>query len=47
VLEVKPDNWRDNDGPRERSIKAALFDILKDVEEVERVFNIIKQQTEY
>lgn len=47
VLEVKPDNWRDNDGPRERSIKAALFEILKDVEEVERVFNIIKQQTEY
>ncbi len=47
VMAVKPDNWRDNGGPRELSIMAALFEILNDEEEVRRVFNIIKQQKEY
>jgi len=47
ILEVKPDNWRDNGGPREQIVKAALYEILKDFEEVERIFTIIKQQTEY
>ncbi|WP_416438848.1 type I restriction endonuclease subunit R [Phnomibacter sp. MR] len=46
VVEVKPDSWRGNE-PRENIIKAALYDILKDFEEVERIFTIIKQQPEY
>jgi hypothetical protein len=28
-------------------IKAALFEILKDIDEVERIFSIIKAQREY
>jgi len=47
IIEVKPDNWRDNGGPREQIVKAALYEILKDFEEVERIFTIIKQQAEY
>ena len=33
--------------PREQTIKAALYDSLQDVNEVERVFLIIKAQREY
>jgi type I restriction enzyme, R subunit len=33
--------------PRERVIKGALFDILKDVAKVERIFPIVKAQNEY
>lgn len=39
-------NWR-GDLPREREIKGALYAVLKDIEAVERVFPIIKQQKEY
>ncbi len=46
ILQVKPDGWRGNE-PRENMIKGALFAILKDKEEVERVFEIVKQQAEY
>jgi type I restriction enzyme R subunit len=46
ILHVKPDGWRGNE-PRENMIKGALFAILKDKEEVERIFDIIKQQAEY
>jgi type I restriction enzyme R subunit len=47
IIEVKPDNWRDNGGPREQIVKAALYSILQDFGEVERLFTIIKQQSEY
>jgi type I restriction enzyme, R subunit len=47
VKEVRPDDWRDNDGPREQVIKAALYDVLQDQAEVERIFLIIKAQSEY
>jgi type I restriction enzyme R subunit len=47
VKQVRPDDWRDNDGPKEKLIKAALNGILNDETEVERIFLIIKAQKEY
>ncbi len=46
VKRVRPDGWRGIE-PRERVIKQALYNILQDVAEVERIFLIIKQQKEY
>ncbi len=46
IMLVKPDGWRGNE-PRENMIKAALYEILKDFDEVERIFTIIKKQGEY
>jgi type I restriction enzyme, R subunit len=46
VKQVRPDDWR-GVAPRERVIKHALFGILQDVAEVERIFLIIKAQKEY
>lgn len=46
VLEIKPDAWRGNE-PRENMIKAGLYEILKDKDEVERIFSIIQKQQEY
>lgn len=46
VREVRPDGWR-GVPPREKTIKAALHRILQDVEEVERIFLVIKAQREY
>jgi type I restriction enzyme, R subunit len=46
VKRVRHDDWRGHQ-PRELIIKRALFDILKDVNEVERIFKIIFQQHEY
>ena len=46
VKQVKPDGWLGVQA-RENIIKQALYNILKDVNEVERVFQIIKAQTEY
>jgi type I restriction enzyme, R subunit len=43
---VLPDDWRGVE-PRERVIKQALFGILQNVAEVERIFLIIKAQKEY
>ena len=45
VKRTRPDDWRGQ--ARERVIKAALFGILQDKDEVERIFLIIKQQKEY
>ena len=39
---VRPDEWRDNIS-REQVIKRALFEILKDHNEVARIFPIIKK----
>ena len=46
VKRVRPDGWRDVQA-REQVIKRALYDILQNVDEVERIFLIIKAQKEY
>lgn len=46
VKAVRPDGWRGIQS-REQIIKAALYGILQDVSEVERIFLIIQAQTEY
>ncbi len=46
VRRVRPDEWR-GIRAREQVIKAALFELLKDADEVERVYPIIKAQKEY
>ena len=46
INDVKPHGWR-GVASRESIIQKALYDILGDVAEVERIFNIVKQQVEY
>ena len=46
VNQVRPDEWRGVQA-REQVIKAALYEILQDEAEVERIFLIIKAQREY
>lgn len=46
VKQARPDGWRGVQA-KENVIKAALFSILQNVEEVERIFLIIRQQKEY
>ena len=46
VKQVRPNGWRGIQA-REQVIKAALYGVLQDVTEVERVFLIIKAQKEY
>ena len=46
VREARHDDWRGVQ-PREQNIKTALLDILGDKEKVERIFPVIKAQTEY
>lgn len=46
VKRVKSDDWRGIE-PRERTIKRALYEIIHNVEEVNRIFIIIKAQKEY
>ncbi|WP_457811892.1 type I restriction endonuclease subunit R [Sinorhizobium meliloti] len=46
VRDSRPDSWRGVQ-PREQQIKAALYKILQDFAEVERIFLIIKAQKEY
>ena len=46
VKKTRPDGWRGVQA-RELVIKAALYGVLQDEEEVERIFLIIKQQQEY
>ncbi len=46
VIEKRPDDWRGFE-PRERVIKHALYILLQDEEEVERIFLIVKAQREY
>ncbi|MEE9338708.1 MAG: HsdR family type I site-specific deoxyribonuclease [Methylococcaceae bacterium] len=46
VKESRPAYWRGNQA-KENIIKQAVNTVLKDVNEVERVFEIIKQQQEY
>lgn len=46
VKRVRPDGWRGVQA-REQVIKAALYDILRDEAEVERIFVIVKARGEY
>ena len=46
VKKTRPDGWRGVQ-TREHVIKAALYGILQDEAEVERIFLIVKQQQEY
>jgi type I restriction enzyme R subunit len=46
VKHIRPDGWRGVQA-KENVIKAALYGILQDVDEVESIFPIIRQQTEY
>ena len=46
VREVRPDGWR-GVSPREQTIKSAIYEILRDETEVERIFLIIRAQKEY
>jgi len=46
VINYRPDGWRNNDA-KENIIKARLYEVLGDVDEVERMFPIIKKQSEY
>jgi len=46
VRKTRPDGWRDVQA-REQVIKAALYGVLRDEAEVERIFLIIKAQREY
>ena len=46
VRRVRPDGWRGVQA-REQVIKAALYELLKDVDEVERIFLVVKAQSEY
>jgi type I restriction enzyme R subunit len=46
VRRTRPDAWRGVQA-REQVIKAGLYGVLQNVEEVERVFLIIKAQREY
>jgi type I restriction enzyme R subunit len=46
VKRVRPDGWRGIQA-REQVIKAALFEILCDAADVERIFLIVKAQSEY
>ncbi|SDG99235.1 type I restriction endonuclease subunit R [Nitrosomonas sp. Nm132] len=43
VMGSKQDGWRDNQA-KENEIKYAVFKVVSDVEEVERIFAIVKQQ---
>jgi len=46
IRRVRPDDWRGIQA-KEQIIKAALYGILQDVDEVERIFPIITQHKEY
>jgi type I restriction enzyme, R subunit len=46
VKRIRPDGWRGIQA-REQVIKAGLYSILQDVGEVDRIFLIVKAQTEY
>jgi type I restriction enzyme R subunit len=46
IKDVKPHGWRGVTS-KENVIQQALYEILGDFAEVERIFNIITQQSEY
>ncbi len=46
IKRSRPDAWRGVQ-TRELTIKQAMFNILEDVNEVERLFLVVKQRREY
>lgn len=46
IKNIRPDGWRGVQ-TKEQVIKAALYGVLQNVDEVERIFLIIRQQNEY
>lgn len=46
VKRVKPNDWRGSI-PKENVLKSELFKVLKNIDEVERIFMIVKAQVEY
>ena len=46
IKQTRPDGWRGVQA-KENVIKAALYGILQNVAEVERIFPIIEKQKEY
>jgi type I restriction enzyme R subunit len=46
IKSVRPDGWRGVQA-REQIIKGALYDVLQSEDEVERIFVIMKEHTEY
>jgi type I restriction enzyme R subunit len=46
VRQNRPDSWRGVQ-TREMAIKSALYAVLQDADQVERIFLIVKQQREY
>ena len=46
VMRIKPDKWRGNQA-KENVIKQAIMNIVGDIHEVERIFDLVKQQSEY
>jgi type I restriction enzyme R subunit len=46
IMEYKPNGWRGID-TREKVVKKAIYDILGSIPETERIFEIVKKQSEY
>ena len=46
IIEYKPNGWRGVD-TREKVVKKAIYDVLHNVDETERIFDIVKKQSEY
>ncbi len=46
VKQNRPDSWR-GVSTREQVVKQALYQVLQDIDEVERIFPIIRAQSEY
>jgi type I restriction enzyme R subunit len=46
IRQNRPDSWRGVQA-REMTVKRAIYDVLQDVDQVERVFLIVKAQREY
>ncbi len=46
IITYRPDNWKGNE-TKERVIKSRLYEVLGDEKEVERIFPVIKKQSEY
>ena len=46
VVQYRLDDWRGNQA-KERALQGALYDVLGDVDETMRVFDIVKGQSEY
>jgi len=46
IIEYKPNGWRGID-TREKTVKKAIYSVLGDVNETERIFEIVKKQAEY